>query len=188
MDMKTLIMFLCFLALLFTFACSAPSRPNTNGDSDSPGQDETQKDSGNSENNVSYEKSKQRWSFNEFHHNEEDVLFFTPVTDDYMLTEFYGNVHEGIDIYHTLTILRSFDETGKVIHQVAKYTFDIPSSAEYYYAIFLNDESEYPSLVCVGYSMMVEQPADVIAGQRTKEQFVNDYTQDGVTKFWLSQS
>ena len=143
-------------------------------------------DINNSESDISNAPI-QRWREDEFRRNEEDILFFTPKTNDYMLTETYLNTQPDSSVIYTLTILRSFDETGKVISQFQKYSFDIPFNAEYAYDIFIQDGNNYPSLVCVGYAVILEQTADVVEGQRTKEQFVNDYNEDGITKYWLSK-
>ncbi len=125
------------------------------------------------------------WTVDEFRKNEEDVMFFVPATDDYMLTEVYNLVQPDSGIVYTLTVLRSFDESGAVVQQVHKLYFNFPPDARYCYDVFKEDGTDYPTLVCVGYAVYVEQTADIIAEQRTKEQFVSDYQADG-TKHWLS--
>jgi len=185
MKVKIFISFYIIIILLFITACSSlenllqPDNKSSSEDKTAPNQTKT-------DNSIS-NKPQQRWSRDEFRYNEEDVLFFTPITDDYMLTESYLNEQPDTGIIYTLTILRSFDESGKVVSQQQKYYFDIPQNAMFAYNIFIQDGNNYPSLVCVGYAVILEQTADVVEGQRTKEQFVNDYNEDGITKYWLSK-
>jgi len=188
MKFKLPILFICLLILLVISACSPfnirnpvdDSQANKDADNDSHGII----DNGNY-NGDKKDIPVQRWSKNEFRHNEEDVLFFAPSSKDYMLTESYLNEQPDTGVIYTLTILRSFDEKGKVISQSQKYSFDIPHNAEYAYDIFIKDGNNYPVLVCVGYSIILEQTSDVISEQRTKAQFISDYNNDG-SKFWLS--
>ncbi len=126
-----------------------------------------------------------QWNVDEFRQDDEDGMFFAPATGDYMLTEVYGQTQADTGIQYTLTILRSFDEAGNVVAQIEKLTFDIPPDAEFCYQTLSQDGTDYPSLVCTGYSVYIEQTAATVAEQRTKEQFTSDYQADGI-KYWLS--
>lgn len=172
----------CLALMLLLPACSnkqEPSKPVESKPSDQNVTDGT-------DNEIAQTENAQRWTFDEFRKNDEDWMFFAPTTDNYMLTEAYEQTQPDTGVMYTLTILRSFDESGKVVAQVQKLTFDVTIHASFCYDTFAQDGKDYPLLVSVGYSVYVGQPDDVVAKQRTKEQFISDYQSDG-TKHWLSK-
>ena len=185
--MKSKILICVFMvALLLLSACSTQTPEAMPDTSPTPQQSASAELGGTASGKPEVqEDTTQLWSADEFRQNEEDVMFFVPATENYMLTEAYGQEQPDTGVIYTLTILRSFDEAGKVVAQIEKYSFDIPPDARFCYDTFNQDGTEYPSLVCVGYAVYVEQPADVVAEQRTKEQFISDYQMDGI-KHWLS--
>jgi hypothetical protein len=166
-------------------ACSTTADNNIAPDTTPATQNGATDNQGTTNNGSVGGETAQRWRFDEFRYNEEDVLFFTPATADYMLTEVYLLEQPDSGIIYTLTILRSFDDSEKVISQIQKYSFDVPTDALYAYRVFEGDAHDYPSLVLVGYSVIAEQTADIVDTQRTKAQFISDYQEDG-TKHWLS--
>lgn len=183
MKAKIRLLTVCFAAIALLSACSPEAEtPQPTNVTDTPPSvsmsvQETSQPSG-----LEYSP---QWSSDEFRQDEEDWLLFAPSTDDYMLTEAYKQEQPDTGIVYTLTILRSFDKSGKVVAQIEKLTFSTPPDAEFCYETFSQDGKDYPSLVCTGYSVYVEQTDKVIATQRTKEQFVSDYQADGI-KHWLS--
>lgn len=131
-----------------------------------------------------------------------DEVMFVPQSDDYIITERYWQGSEDYtatqlidgeekpvtkDIIFHITRIFEFDESGKLIAQREKYTFQtdwgVPNNV--YYQDMIH-RSDYTNVKLVEQAIYADVASDYLEKTKTKQDFVNEFAAED-RKYYMSQ-
>lgn len=129
-------------------------------------------------------------------------VMFVPQSDDYIITERYWQGSEDYtatqlidgeekpvtkDIIFHITRIFEFDESGKLIVQREKYTFQtdwgVPKNV--YYQDMIH-RSDYTNVKLVEQAIYADVASDYLEKTKTKQDFVNEFAAED-RKYYMSQ-
>lgn len=197
------LIFLLTLALCLLVGCNSanPKTANSSSVSNTGQSHVDEKENATADTAPTEAQISQYYSLDDFIFNEADAVLFEAQSKDYIKTEIYWQGKESYtterfvgselkpfsqDIVFHLTTILEFDDTGKLIAQREKYTFqtDWTVPKDVYFQDMI-DRSDYTNVKLVEQIIYADVAPDCLSTEKTKQDYINLFTEND-KKFYMS--